>query len=351
MYKRWVEQSPNGAVKYDQIRQSLTRRLHRRAVVDGRISLPAAPGMINEYMEMCSTIFASVGCAFTPEQLDRLREILTAQATAAYEKSPRSNIIITYGSPVGTMLNYHVNTEWWSVEESYNNWIATREPPLFGTEPDARVWALASEAADPAKFPILDIGAGTGRNTMALARRGHPVDAIEPTSGFAKVMRTDAAQQNLQVKVLERDAFTTTDDLRKDYQLILLSEVVSDFRTTNEVRGVFEIAARCLAQGGRLVFNTFLPKPGYAREDGARELGEQFYTSIFTRDEMATAASGLGLRLVADDSVYEYEKANLPDGAWPPTSWYADWVTGRDVFDLPPEENPIELRWLVYQKG
>ena len=57
------------------------------------------------------------------------------------------------------------------------------------------------------------------------------------------------------------------------------------------------------------------------------------------------------LRLVADDSVYEYEKANLPDGAWPPTSWYADWVTGRDVFDLPPEENPIELRWLVYQKG
>jgi len=55
--------------------------------------------------------------------------------------------------------------------------------------------------------------------------------------------------------------------------------------------------------------------------------------------------------LISDDSVYEYEKANLPDGAWPPTSWYADWVTGRDVFDLPPEECPIELRWLVYEKG
>jgi hypothetical protein len=48
--------------------------------------------------------------------------------------------------------------------------------------------------------------------------------------------------------------------------------------------------------------------------------------------------------------VYDYEKAHLPEGAWPPTSWYADWVSGLDVFDLPREECPIEMRWLVYQK-
>ena len=56
------------------------------------------------------------------------------------------------------------------------------------------------------------------------------------------------------------------------------------------------------------------------------------------------------LQLVADDSVYEYEKANLPEGAWPPTSWYADWVSGLDVFDVDREDRPIEMRWLVYQK-
>ena len=84
---------------------------------------------------------------------------------------------------------------------------------------------------------------------MALARRGHPVDAIETDVGIRQgdAHRRRPAESSGQG--FGRDAFTTTDDLRKDYQLILLSEVVSDFRTTNEVRGVFEIAARCLAQG------------------------------------------------------------------------------------------------------
>ena len=64
-----------------------------------------------------------------------------------------------------------------------------------------------------------------------------------------------------------------------------------------------------------------------------------------------TAAAELPLELVADDSVYEYEKAHLPDGAWPPTSWYAEWVSGLDVFDVEREQCPIEMRWLVYQKA
>jgi hypothetical protein len=48
--------------------------------------------------------------------------------------------------------------------------------------------------------------------------------------------------------------------------------------------------------------------------------------------------------------VYEYEKAHLPEGAWPPTSWYAGWITGLDVFDVEREQCPIEMRWLVFHK-
>jgi hypothetical protein len=128
------------------------------------------------------------------------------------------------------------------------------------------------------------------------------------------------------------------------------SEVVSDFRTTQQLRAVFELATQCLAASGRLVFNTFLPRPGYTPDAAAVELGQQCYTTIFTQQELSAAASGLPLQLVSDDSVYEYEKSQLPEGAWPPTSWYADWVSGRDVFDLPREECSIEMRWLVFQK-
>ena len=48
--------------------------------------------------------------------------------------------------------------------------------------------------------------------------------------------------------------------------------------------------------------------------------------------------------------MYEYEKAHLPDGAWPPTSWYDRWVSGLDVFDVEREQCPIEMRWLVYRR-
>lgn len=332
------------------LKESMAARLYRRSVVKSEISLPAVPGMIDEYVTMCDTLFAGVGRGFTAEQLAHVRTVLEGQLAEAYAASPRSTIVVSFDAPVGTSLNYHVKAKWWTVEGAYENWMATREPPLFGTEPDARVWALAGEAADPRTHRVLDIGAGTGRNALALARRGHPVDVVEVTPKFADVIRSNASRELLAVRVIQRDVFSTIDDLRQDYQLILLSGVVSDFRTTQQLRGLFELAARCLAPGGRLVFNAFLPRDGYTPDAAARELGQQMYTSIFTYHEMSTAAALLPLELVADDSVHEYEKTHLPDGAWPPTSWYAEWVSGLDVFDVEREVSPVEMRWLVYQK-
>ena len=86
---------------------------------------------------------------FTAEQLAHLKTVLEGQLAEAYAASPRSDIVISFNAPVGTVLNYHVKPQWWTVEAAYENWISTRKPPLFGTEPDARVWALANEAAIP----------------------------------------------------------------------------------------------------------------------------------------------------------------------------------------------------------
>jgi SAM-dependent methyltransferase len=345
-----MENPPVGPFDPSLLREPMARRLYRRSVATGQITLPAVPGMIDEYVRMCDSVFADVGVQFTAEQLGHLRTVLEGELAQAYAASSRSNIVISYDSPVGTTLNYFVKPEWQTIEATYENWVATRQPPLFGTEPDARVWALAGETTDPGTHRVLDIGAGTGRNALALARRGHPVDAVEMTPKFADVIRADAERESLDVRVIQRDVFATTDALRVDYQLILLSEVVPDFRTTQQLRGIFELAARCLAPGGRLVFNAFLARQGYTPDNAALELAQQCYSMIFTWDEMTRAAERLPLELVADDSVYEYEKTHLPDGAWPPTGWYADWVRGLDVFDVEREVCPIDMRWLVYQK-
>ncbi|WP_276034103.1 class I SAM-dependent methyltransferase [Mycobacterium alsense] len=329
----------------------MASRLYRRSVAEGKITLPAVPGLIDEYVHLCGNLCATLGVVHTPEQTAQLRRALEAELAKAYQASQRSDIVISFQAPFGTGLNYRVDAAWRSVEADYDNWVATRPAPLFGSEPDARVLALASEAADPAACRVLDVGAGTGRNALALARRGHPVDAVEIAPKFADVMRAEADSEALGVRVIQSDVFTAMEGVHDEYQLMVLAEVVPDFRTARELRGLFELAADCLAPGGRLVFNTFLPRPGYVPDDAARQLGQQCNTMIFTREEVTGAAAGLPLAPVADDSAYDYEKAHLPPGAWPPTGWFEGWASGLDVFDVTREESPIELRWLVYRKA
>jgi SAM-dependent methyltransferase len=338
-------------IQPDAFRPAMTRRLLRRAVTSGRIRLPAVPALLDDYQALCTRSFAALGITFNAEQQARLKSVLAGQLAAAYAASPRAEIVIAYESPVGLTVNYTITPSAASLGETYDHWVATREPPYFGTTADARVTALATEAPSPAACPVLDIGAGTGRNALALARRGHPVDAVELSGKFAAILREEAGRESLAVRVIERDVFASLDDLRRDYGLVVLSEVVSDFGTTGELCRMLELAATCLAPGGRLVFNVFLPQVGYTPDTAARELGLQVYTSIFTYPEVAAAVAGLPLSLVADDPVHDYEKQNLPAGAWPPTTWYADWVSGLDVFDVPRQESPIAMRWLVWRKG
>ena len=332
------------------LRAAMVRRLHSRAVVSGSIVLPAVPAMIDDYMEMCTKTFSAVGVAFNDEERTQLRSALDCQLAAAFSASPRSQIVITYNSPDGLIVNYLVKAQWSSIEAAYDNWIATRQPPLFGSEPDAKVLALATAATDPSNCPILDIGAGTGRNTLELARRGHPVDALELTPKFADILRQESQHESLNVRIIERDIFSGTDDLRRDYSLILLSEVVSDFRSTDELRHMFELATQCLAQGGQLVFNAFVAKESFTLSDATRQLGQQAYSSMFSRSEIAAAVASQPLTQESDESVYDYEKSHQPTESWPPTGWYENWVNGQDVFDIERGASPMELRWFVYRK-
>lgn len=328
----------------------MSNQLYRRAEAGGRIALPAVPSMIDDYVQMCDNVFKAIGVFFDAAELAQLRGALGTELNTAFKASHRSEIIISYECPIGSVLNYHIKAQWYSIEAEYEKWVATRKPPLFGVEPDARVWALAMSAQNPSAFPILDIGAGTGRNALPLARHGFSVDVIEVTTKFAEVIQTESLRDKLNIRIFKNDIFDDIQGLRHDYQLVILSEVASDFRTSEQLRKAFTLAAKSLATGGRFVVNTFLAKEGYMPDPSARELGQQCYSAIFTRDELLAAALDLNLELESDVSAYDYEKANLPPNAWPPTSWFEGWASGQDVFGVAREQTPIELRWLVYQK-
>lgn len=345
-----MEDRPPGSFDASVLREAMVRRLYRRSMAEGHITVPAVPAMIDEYVTMCLNLFASLGVLYTAEESAQLKTVLEGELAKAFRASNRSNIVIEFNAPFGVMLNYRVKPQWSTIGGDYDNWVSTREGPLFGLQPDARVWALAAEAPEPNTHRVLDIGAGTGRNALALARRGHPVDAVELAGKFADIIRSEAERESLDLRVIQSDVFAALETVDDRYQLIVASELVPDFRTSRELRGLLELAAEFLAPAGRMVFNAFLTRPGYVPDDAARELGQQCNTTFFAPDELAAAAGQLPLRLVGDDPAYEYEKTHLPDGAWPPTAWFDGWSRGLDVFDVAPEDSPIELRWLVYQK-
>lgn len=333
-----------------EVRRALAARVDNLIRVDGEMTFPAVPAMREDFTDKCVRTFAEAGRTFSAEERAHLAAVVGRALTEAYAFSQRSSITVTYRSRSAGPLDYRVTPNCVTLEEAYDEWVAQREPPLFGPEPDARIWALANEVADPGRCRVLDIGAGTGRNALALARRGHPVDAAELTSAFAEAIESEARREGLDITVIRSDVFDPQAALRRDYSLIVMSGVVSEFRTTEQLRAMFAVAARSLLPGGRLAFNTFLARDGATLDDAARQFAEFSYSSFFTRPELAAAVGDLPLEPVADDSVYEYEKAHLPEGAWPPTDWYENWVTGRDVFGLDPQRSPIESRWLVYRR-
>lgn len=329
---------------------ALRSTLHRRAVAEGSIVLPAVPALLDDYVTLCLDTFRALGVTFNATEVAHLRKVLDGQLVEAFAASPRSEIVITYDAPVGAVVNYHVQARALTVEQAYNAWTTTREPPFFGTEPDAKVVELARRWSEAREWPVLDIGAGTGRNALALASLGHPVDALEMSGGFVDALREQAHAAGLDVRVIPRDFRDAKEDLRQEYGLIVLSEVMTDFRTLDDVRALFELVAEVLAGEGRLVLNAFLPRGDYEPDEIARQLGQQLYSSIFTRSEIMQAGCDCGLVLEEDTSVLEFERAHLPAASWPPTRWYEGWVGGVDVFGNDAASSPIELRWLVFRK-
>ncbi len=328
----------------------MLRRIKQRIAITGSLKIPAVPALLDHYLQTCSAIFEAAGRQLASGEIESVRSLLSEKLRQAYEGSGRSKIVISFEAESACPLGYAIEHDISTIADAYERWIGTSESPLFGSHPDARVLNLALELQDPGLSPVLDLGAGTGRNALALAARGHPVDAVEITPKFAEILAADAARRQLPIRVIVKDVFKSAHDLRRDYRLFFASEVAPDFRGTSELRSLFELASEVLAEGGILLFNIHLAHQGFTPERAAREFAQQCYSALFTPSEVEDAAAGLPLEFIANDSVHGYEQEHLPKQAWPPTPWFINWVSGLDVYDVESQQCPVELRWLTYRR-
>ncbi|HVY30916.1 MAG TPA: class I SAM-dependent methyltransferase [Polyangiaceae bacterium] len=336
------------------LKQAMIRRLPRRLQASGEMSLPAVPSLLEHYVKIFDQLWESVGRKFTEPELDEFRKSLAARLDQAFAHSSSAKVVVSYQCDPApkTSLSWKVVAMTASYTDEYQHWVNTRTPPLFGNHADAKLVDVARSLGAPGEVTVLDVGAGTGRNTLPLAREGFLVDALEPAPALCNILKEAVATEQLPVGVVEGDILDVDVELpHKSYRLLLLSEVVaSHFRSAQQLRQLFEAAARLLEPGGILLFNLFLSDGGYKPDDLARQLSQVFWCVVFTRRDLETASEGLPFERLADESAAEYERAHLPEGQWPSTGWYEGWSGGLDLFDLPAERPPMELRWVVYRK-
>ena len=328
--------------------------LGRRIIGNGEILFPCVPTLIDPYMAKLSTFFEVLGKPFTDRELENLRRIVEEKLETGWRASPFSLLTVTYETklPPHPGVQYVINTRVLTMEEQYNTWIAEREPPLFGKLADAMVLDVAAALGPAPAAPVLDVGAGTGRNALPLARLGHPVDALEPVPALASMMKKASAEENVPLNVIEGNVLDTGLTLRKNhYKLVVMAEVIaSHFRDIDQVRNALAALSDTVAAGGVLLFNAFLGMDGYKPDAMARQVSQVMWSCVFTRNEFASITEALPLDRIADESALEYEKSRLPADAWPPTGWFLEWAQGLDLFALPEGKAPVELRWLTYRR-
>ena len=114
---------------------------------------------------------------------------------------------------------------------------------------DLALWeALAREAPGP----VLDVGAGTGRVALRLARAGHEVTALDHDGLLLAVLAERAAREGLPVEVVEADA-ARFDLAGRGFGLVALPMQTLQLLPGAQARaGLWTSARRALAPGGRV---------------------------------------------------------------------------------------------------
>ena len=141
-------------------------------------------------------------------------------------------------------------------EELFQDFAEKYDRESFTSGTSGEVDFIEKELNFNREAAILDIGCGTGRHSLELARRGYKVTGIDLSGSMISKARAIAEKENLEVDFLEKDArslnFFESFDLA-----IMLCEGAFPLMESDEMNySILQNACNSIRQDGKLIFTT-----------------------------------------------------------------------------------------------
>lgn len=218
---------------------------------------------------------------------------------------------------------------------------------------------------DKTTVSVLDIGAGDGRNSISIAKKGYKVTALE-TSDVGRALLVDEAAK---ADVLNNIRVSKADLLQADYSklpekkydFVLMSHVSQHF-TEEDFQVMMKNIAKMLKPGGKVVFDILFKQDNFKMPDIAYDPEEDGFCS-FDEKQVIQIAKNNGLQLVIKPVDYDEPdevRANFVDsGLWgrePSDDFMSLGLNDPLFIAIPVLENSeprlnVDLKWLMLSKA
>ena len=162
--------------------------------------------------------------------------------------------------------------------------------------------------------PVLELGVGTGRIAVPVARAGVRVVGVDSSEGMLAVAREQAELAGVELDLRLGDL--RDPPVEEEFALVVIPfRTLLHMKTDDDRRAALAAVRARLPEGGRFVFDVFTPGADDIAETHGRWIERE--PGIFERAEWDEESRTLVLRVSGDGAEAELSLAWLPIEQWP----------------------------------